>query len=220
MASPKQTLSPLLTYKTAEDSLVIDAFFEIFHLGLCLATTGTYFTSCVSQLTPLLRGQSSLRSPCYLHNDILSFALTTIGFPVFRFPDALPGGEVTIRYKQSFLRFMYRSIERAIRASAIITDPAIVSAAITISYKSAKHILASITATKLYQLIDIHIGYFSLNFLEISHPLSNRFSLGFQLFGVHSNSSSGWMLKTVLIRQAVCGRFLRHCYWVFLLSQP
>lgn len=43
---------------------------------------------------------------------------------------------------------------------------------------------------------------------------------GFQLFGVHSNSSSGWMLKTVLIRQAVCGRFLRHCYWVVLLSQP
>lgn len=103
MASPKQALSPLLTYKTAEDSLVIDAFFEIFHLGLCLATTGTYFTSCVSQLTPLLRGQSSLRSPCYLHNDTLSFALTTIGFPVFRFPDALPGGEVTIRYR-SILR--------------------------------------------------------------------------------------------------------------------
>ena len=113
MASPKQALSPLLTYKTAEDSLVIDAFFEIFHLGLCLATTGTYFTSCVSQLTPLLR------SPCYLHNDILSFALTTIGFPVFRFPDALPGGEVTIRYKQSFLRFMYRSIERAMREYSV-----------------------------------------------------------------------------------------------------
>ena len=119
MASPKQALSPLLTYKTAKDSLVIDAFFEIFHLGLCLATTGTYFTSCVSQLTPLLRGQSSLRSPCYLHNDILSFALTTIGSPVFRFPDALPGGEVTIRYKQSFLRFMYRSIERAIREYSV-----------------------------------------------------------------------------------------------------
>ena len=59
-------------------------------------------------------------------------------------------------------------------ASAIITDPAIVSAAITISYKSAKHILASITATKLYQLIDIHIGYFSLNFLEISHPCLHK----------------------------------------------
>ena len=57
-------------------------------------------------------------------------------------------------------------------ASAIITDPAIVSAAITISYKSAKHILASITATKLHQLIDIHIGYFPLNFLEISHRIN------------------------------------------------
>ena len=50
---------------------------------------------------------------------LLSFALTTIGFPAFRFPDALPGGEVTMRYKQSFLRFMYRSIERAIREYSV-----------------------------------------------------------------------------------------------------
>ena len=56
--------------------------------------------------------------------------------------------------------------------STIIADLAIVPATIAIAHKRAKHILASITAAKLYQLIDIHIGYFPLNFLEISHRIN------------------------------------------------
>jgi hypothetical protein len=57
-------------------------------------------------------------------------------------------------------------------ASTIIADLAIIPATIAIAHKRAKHILASITAAKLYQLIDIHIGYFPLNFLEISHRIN------------------------------------------------
>jgi len=60
-------------------------------------------------------------------------------------------------------------------ASTIIADLAIVPATIAIAHKRAKHILASITAAKLYQLIDIHIGYFPLNFLEISHRINLSF---------------------------------------------
>ena len=67
-------------------------------------------------------------------------------------------------------------------ASAIITNLAIVSAAITISYKSAKHILTSITAAKLYQLIGIHIGYFPFNFLEISHQINLSYNISFLSF--------------------------------------
>ena len=57
-------------------------------------------------------------------------------------------------------------------ASTIIADLAIVPATIAIAHKRAKHILASITAAKLYQLIGIHSGYFSFDFLEISHRIN------------------------------------------------
>ena len=57
-------------------------------------------------------------------------------------------------------------------ASTIIADLAIVPATIAIAHKRAKHILASITAAKLYQLIGIHSGYFPFDFLEISHRIN------------------------------------------------
>lgn len=56
--------------------------------------------------------------------------------------------------------------------STIIADLAIVPATIAIAHKRAKHILASIPAAKLYQLIGIHSGYFPFDFLEISHRIN------------------------------------------------
>lgn len=67
-------------------------------------------------------------------------------------------------------------------ASTIIADLAIIPATIAIAHKRAKHILASITAAKLYQLIDIHIGYFPLNFLEISHRINLSYNISFLSF--------------------------------------
>ena len=56
--------------------------------------------------------------------------------------------------------------------STIIADLAIVPATIAIAHKRAEHILASIPAAKLYQLIGIHSGYFPFDFLEISHRIN------------------------------------------------
>jgi hypothetical protein len=61
--------------------------------------------------------------------------------------------------------------------STIIADLAIVPATIAIAHKRAKHILASIPAAKLYQLIGIHSGYFPFDFLEISHRINLSYLL-------------------------------------------
>lgn len=106
-------------------------------------------------------------------------------------------------------------------ASAIITDLAIVSTAITISYKSAKHILASITTTKLHQLIDIHIGYFPLNFLEISHRINLSFprpkdSLNFYDWAIKNGYNDSLTIDRI---NPDAGYEPANCRWVTMETQ-